>query len=212
MRQGWAVLMMDVQGCHLRIASVKMIDPGPQRGRLKFTALEFNSHCASPQVRYSADDGDDHSTAVCSSHTEGRARIQLAWRADGLNDCSCLTSADMAVCKCLWGESYSHYRWITKQALACQLWSVSVKVVNMSTHRCCSKSLILTWSKSTYCIWLSGSIWLHVGSLKNASHKAHFHGSACNLRTANVKSATRSGHALLVNVSKCLPITVCCDS
>lgn len=56
--------MMDVQGCHLRIASVKMIDPSSQRGRLKFTALELNLHCAFPRVRYSADDDDDDSTDV----------------------------------------------------------------------------------------------------------------------------------------------------
>lgn len=62
--------MMDVQSCHLRIASVKMIDPSLQRGQLKFTALELNLHCAFPLVRYSTD--------VCSSHIEGWACVQLA--------------------------------------------------------------------------------------------------------------------------------------
>lgn len=46
--QAWAVLMMDVQGCHLQIASVKMIDPSLLKGRLKFTALELNLRCAFP--------------------------------------------------------------------------------------------------------------------------------------------------------------------
>lgn len=41
---------MDVQGCHLWIASVKMIDSGPQRGRFKFTALKFDFCFALPQV------------------------------------------------------------------------------------------------------------------------------------------------------------------
>lgn len=40
--QSRALLMMDTQSCHLRIASVKMIDPSSGRGRLKFTALELN--------------------------------------------------------------------------------------------------------------------------------------------------------------------------
>lgn len=120
MCRGWAVLVMDVQGgCHLQIASVKMIDPGPQRGRLKFTALEFNMHCAFPQVRYSADDDDDHSTDVCSSRTDGRARIQLAYRGWWLQwlflHNICKIWLCVSVCK---GERYSHYRWITKQALA----------------------------------------------------------------------------------------------
>lgn len=68
--------MMDVPGCHLRIASVKMIDPSPQRGRLKFTALDLN--LPSPEARYSADDDDGRPTDVYSSLTEGRARVQLA--------------------------------------------------------------------------------------------------------------------------------------
>lgn len=75
--------MMDVRGCHLRIASVKMIDPSPQRGRLKFTALEFKLPlCFPPQVRHSAEEDDDDSNDVCSSHTKGRARVQLAQRVE----------------------------------------------------------------------------------------------------------------------------------
>lgn len=66
--------MIDVQGCHLRIASVRMIDPSLQRGQFKFTLLALNLHCAFPQVRYSAADDDD----VYSSLTEGRGCIQLA--------------------------------------------------------------------------------------------------------------------------------------
>lgn len=74
--------MMDTQGCHLRIASVKMIDPSPRRGRLKFNAPELRSHCAFIQIRYCADDDDGDSTDVCSSHPEGRACVQLAQRAE----------------------------------------------------------------------------------------------------------------------------------
>ena len=74
--------MMDVQGCHLRIASVKMIDPSPQRGRLKFTALDLNLP-SPPRARRSADDGGGgRPTDVYSSLTEGRARVQLARRAE----------------------------------------------------------------------------------------------------------------------------------
>lgn len=67
--------MMDAQGCHLRIASVKMIDLSLKRGRLKFKALEFNLQCAFPQVSYSADDHNDNSIGVYSKLTEEQALL-----------------------------------------------------------------------------------------------------------------------------------------
>ena len=78
--QGWAVLLMDVLGCHLLIASVKMIDPSPQRGRLKFTATALNLHFAFPPVTYSADndDTDCNPAALYSSLAEGLVHVQLA--------------------------------------------------------------------------------------------------------------------------------------
>lgn len=68
---------MDVQGCHLLIASVKM---GPQRGRLKFTTLALNLHSAVPPVTYTVDNDntDGNSAAVHSSLAEGLACVQLA--------------------------------------------------------------------------------------------------------------------------------------
>lgn len=71
--------MMDVQGCRLRIASVKMIDPSSRRGRLKFTAPELRPRRAFTQDGRSADDDDGgDSTDVCSSQPRGRACVQLA--------------------------------------------------------------------------------------------------------------------------------------
>lgn len=58
--------MTNVRRCHLRIASVNMIDQSPKRGRLKFTALELNLHYAFPQVRDSAgDDCDPAGVQLC---------------------------------------------------------------------------------------------------------------------------------------------------
>lgn len=76
--------MMDVRGCHLRIASVKMIDPSPRRGRLKFTAPERNLHraLASSQIfrpPTTVTSAADVRSSLCGG---GRARVQLARRAE----------------------------------------------------------------------------------------------------------------------------------
>ena len=148
--QGRAVLMMDERGCHLRIASVKMIDPSPERGRLKFRARELNSHCASPL------ESDVLPMTMMTiplmfaqvTLKDGQASSWQSWWLKSvllLNICKRWLC--VSVCKReAQRERYSHYRWITKQALACQLWSVTVKVVNMSTRRCCGKSFILILS------------------------------------------------------------------
>lgn len=68
--------MMDVQGCHLQIASVKMIDPSLQRGQLKFTTPNLKlALCASPGVTCTADEYDGSSTAVNASLTQTLAHV-----------------------------------------------------------------------------------------------------------------------------------------
>lgn len=94
--QGWAVPMMDVQGCHLRIASVKMIDPSRQRGRLKFTAPELSRLVLSLKSdilrwwrRRRA-----YWCLLKSYWRTGMRPVGTTWpRADGLNQCFCWTSA-----------------------------------------------------------------------------------------------------------------------
>lgn len=145
MCQGWTVLLMDVQGCHLWIASVKMIDWSPQRGRFKFTAPQLNFCFGFPQVE-----------RFCwwqfcwcllqSCWRMGRRPLGTEDRADsnGLNQCFSGTSAR----SCLWvfvkegrerergRESMreAHYHWITKQTLTCQLWSVTQSCEHIYTQ------------------------------------------------------------------------------
>lgn len=127
---------MDVQGCHLWIASVKMIDSSPQRGRFKFTALKFDFCFGLPQVEIFC----WWQFCWCLLQSRwwmGRRPLGTDDRADsnGLNQWFSGTSAR----SCFWmfveegrdaeGEQASnreaHYHWITKQILTCQLWSVT---------------------------------------------------------------------------------------
>lgn len=142
------------RGCHLRIASVKMIDPSPAERSIKVhcygATLALCSHSSQTFCWWRR---WQSYSCLLRSCRGWRARIQLAQttRNDGLNRCFCWTSARYGCVIVCEGEaereSYSYYRWITK----CQLRSVPVKVVNMSLRRCCV-------SKSRYCIWLSGNI------------------------------------------------------
>lgn len=72
--------MMDVQGCHLRIASVEMIDPSLAERSIKVQgsgvklALRFP-----PKSSHSA---DDDSADACSSHIDGWARVHLAQKTE----------------------------------------------------------------------------------------------------------------------------------
>lgn len=132
--QGRALLMMDVRGLSSADRLSRDDRSEPAGRSIKVHSPESNSQPALHRVRYSADEEPAH---VCPSHIEGWACIQSgrsayctsAWNFSfWWTSAGCCHWLPVSVRVCVTKKqrrNYSHYRWIAKRTLACQLCSVT---------------------------------------------------------------------------------------